>query len=129
LGHYNTGDIGYADSKAASVDLITAPDHIRGTHFYCVSGSILPKLLHHLERTANGPAGDREFGPMSIDGAFNIFRRINPDVRAFIVTPKLGWQRFSPSDITPRKIDRVPWLRFVMRTYRSLKNSALRRRL
>jgi glycosyl transferase, family 25 len=129
FGHYNTGDIGYADSKADSVDLITAPDNIRGAHFYCVSGSILPKLLQHLERIRTGPEGDREFGPMSIDGAYNSFRRVNPGVRVFIAAPQLGWQRFSPSNITPRKIDSVPWLRFVMRSYRSLKNFAVRRRL
>jgi glycosyl transferase family 25 len=129
LGHYFTGEIVYAESQADKINLSAAPDEVRGTHFYCVSNSVLPRLLQHLERIANGRAGDQEGGPMPIDGAFNIFRRRNPDVRAFIVTPQLGWQRFSPSDISPSQFDRIGWLRHVMRLYRSLKNTAQRRRL
>ena len=43
---------------------------------------------------------------MPIDGAFNIFRRINHDVQTLIAQPKISWQLSSRSDITPRSFDK-----------------------
>jgi glycosyl transferase family 25 len=129
LGHYYSGEIGDATARTDKVDFVAAPTQIRGTHFYCVSARVLPKLLEHLQHIVSGSGGAPEFGPMSIDGAFNTFRRLHPEVRTLIAVPKLGWQRFSPSDITPRRIDSVAVLRPLMRAYRGIKNFAKRRRV
>jgi hypothetical protein len=48
---------------------------------------------------------------MHLDGAYSTFRAQNPDVVTLITSPNLGWQRSSPSDITPNWWDRVPGLR------------------
>jgi hypothetical protein len=48
---------------------------------------------------------------MHLDGAYSTFRHQNPDVVTLIASPNLGWQRSSPSNISPRWFDRVPGLR------------------
>lgn len=126
LGHDGAGDIGYAGANTQDLQMIAAPREITGAHFYCVSANVLPRLLQHLDRAAHGKEGDSTFGPMPVDGAFNIFRRIDPVISAFMVTPKLGWQRPSRSDITPKRLDIIPRVRFVMSGYRLLKQAVLR---
>lgn len=112
FGHYETGLIksAHRDTKVSelSFDLWTA--EILTTHFYGVSGRILPRLIAHLEKLSSGRTGDQIAGPMPVDGAYNIFRRNNPDVRCFITRPKLGWQMPSRSDITPHPLDKFAFL-------------------
>jgi len=121
FGHEYTGDINNANSRTTEVDFVTADGEIRTTHFYGVNGRILKRLVLHLDRVAAGIEGDQEFGPMPIDGALNIFRRKNSDVKTLIAIPKLGWQRPSRSDITPRAFDKYPLLDEVMAPLRELK--------
>jgi glycosyl transferase, family 25 len=104
LGHEQTGDIGQANSQTTEVKLVPYRGHILQSHFILFNGRVLSRLIAHLDRVASGIEGDQEYGPMPIDGAYNIFRR-NPDVHTVIAIPKLGWQRSSRSDITPRSID------------------------
>ena len=55
------------------------------------------------------------------DGAYNTFRRYNKDVITYIANPKLGWQRPSRSDITPRVLDNFVALRSFMSFGRNVK--------
>ena len=101
FGHSETGNFPLArrDTKDVRFDLWN--DELRTTYFYGVSSRIFRKLIAHLELVASGRPGDQEMGPMPVDGAYNIFRRKNPDVRCLIANPKLGWQLSSRSDIAP----------------------------
>jgi glycosyl transferase, family 25 len=128
LGHEQTGDIQNANSGTKKVQLIPYRGHILQAHFVLINGRILPKLIAHLERVSVGVEGDQEYGPMPVDGAYNIFRR-SADIHTLIANPKLGWQRPSRSDITPSRIDgwgalrpitsAVRHLRYVASTWRS----------
>jgi hypothetical protein len=123
FGHYWTGDIPTADRNTNEnrmrFDVWTSD--LSGGHFYAVSGRILPRLISHLHNLANGRPGDQTNRPMPVDGAYNIFRRDNPDVRCLIAYPKLGWQTASRSDISPHVFDRLTFLRPVSRSLRNLK--------
>lgn len=126
FGHYLTGSIPTANQKTTEGDVRFElwTEEIIGTHFYAVSGRILQKLIAHLDRIEDGPPGDSEAGPMSLDGAYNVFRRKNPEVRCLIVSPKLGWQMASRSDIAPHWLDTVPAFRGVLSVLRTLKQAA-----
>ena len=98
FGHHGTGDIAEADRNTSEseikFDLWT--DELLTTHFYGLRGRILSRLIAHLERLSAGTAGDQNAGPMPIDGAYNIFRRENPEVKCLIVRP-----RFRMADLLP----------------------------
>jgi glycosyl transferase family 25 len=123
FGHHGTGAIPNARPDAMPDELKFAPwsAEIQGSHFYAISGRIFSRLIGDIERHIGGVEGDQEYGPMPVDGAFNIFRRNNPDVRTLIVQPKLGWQSSSRSDITPRSFDRIPLLQPFLRALRIVK--------
>lgn len=125
FGHYGTGEIASADKKTSGdqVEFRSWRGDILGTHFYAVGGRILSRLIAHLEATAAGPPGDPKCGPMPLDGAYNIFRDINPDVRCLIAIPKLGWQSSSRSDIWPSRFDRWSFLHPAGNVLRSVKRS------
>jgi hypothetical protein len=126
LGHENSGDIARADSRTDEIKLVPFTADILGAHFLLINGRVVPRLVAHLERVANGVEGDQVFGPMPVDGAYNVFRRINADVRTLVAVPKLGWQRPSRSDINPRSFDNWPSMQFVMSAVRQLKYAANR---
>ena len=128
FGHYGTGDIPLARRDALQKELgfRQYTGDVVSTHFYAVNGRILDRLIAHMTTLASGQKGDNETGPMPLDGAYNIFRRKNSDVRCFIVSPKLGWQSSSASDITPGRLDRLPVLRPMNIVLRSLKQHIAR---
>jgi GR25 family glycosyltransferase involved in LPS biosynthesis len=126
FGHHGTGGIPAARSETSDKefrfdqwtrDILTA-------EFYAVGGKVLPRLIAHLEKVASGRKGDQEAGPMPIDGAFNIFRRSNRDIRCLISCPRLGWQMPSRSDITPHPLDRISILRPANSFLRRIKQTA-----
>ena len=123
IGHHGTGDIPDArlNTMPDELEFILWSAEIRGNHFYAISGRILSRLIGDLERHINGVEGDQEYGPMPVDGAINIFRRNNPNVRTLVIRPKLGWQASSRSDITPRPFDGISWLQPFIRALRIVK--------
>jgi glycosyl transferase family 25 len=124
FGHENTGKIPIAESdNIGKHELQLQPwtRDIVGLHFYAIKLSIIPELISHLDRVERGREGDQEFGPMPVDGAINVFRRLNPHVRTLIAVPKIGWQRPSRSDISPKGIDGIMMLRPVVKALRDLK--------
>jgi GR25 family glycosyltransferase involved in LPS biosynthesis len=123
FGHHETGNIGSAhrDTNESELSFELWTDEILTAHFYGVSGRVLPRLIAHLDKLSCGRIGDQEAGPMPVDGAYNIFRRNNSDVRCFIAHPKLGWQMPSRSDITPSPFDKLAFLRPVNSFLRKFK--------
>ncbi len=130
FGYYGTGDIPVArrSTSESELKLDLWVNEILTTHFYGVSDRILPRLIMHLRKLADGRPGDQEAGPMPVDGAYNIFRRNNPDVRCVVVCPKMGWQASSRSDITPHALDSWTILRPVNVVLRELKTRLISRR-
>jgi hypothetical protein len=126
LGHENTGNYERASSRTKHISLVPYAGHIIGLHFCLVNRRILPRLVDHLDRIANGRRGDDDYGPMPVDGALNTFRRLNPDVSTLIADPKLGWQRPSRSDITPGILDQLGYLRPLVSGLRVVKEKAIR---
>jgi len=126
LGHEDTGKIGRATSRTTQVNFVPVSTEVRGCHFYAINGRVLPRFVEHLERVASGVEGDQEYGPMPVDGALNIFRRNNPDVRGLIATPKLGWQGSSRSDLSPRFFDNFQLMRPLVNVFRNLKSASMR---
>jgi hypothetical protein len=123
LGHGHTGDIGHANARTTELKLVPTEIEIGGAHFYCIHSRIYTSLLAFLDRLQAGREGDSELGPMPIDGAYNVFRRRNPDVGTLLATPKLGWQRPSRSDISPRPIDRLKPLQPILSLLRNFKHA------
>jgi hypothetical protein len=126
FGHDDTGDIPLLKSPSSDIRLQPYEGAVKGAHFYAIRKRVLGRLIEHLNVAMNGREGDQEFGPMPIDGAFNIFRWTNPHVRTLIAAPKLGWQRASRSDISPRGFDRIGFLRPVVAALRNLKSVTMR---
>ena len=121
FGHEHTGEIRRANSGTTSVKLVPTSTGITTAHFFAINGRIIPRLLKHLDRVWSGTEGDQEFGPMPVDGAYNVFRRRNSDVQILIADPKLGWQRPSRSDLSPKAIDNFYALRPLIAVLRDIK--------
>lgn len=113
FGHYKTGNIptAHRDTNTSELGFDVWTDDVLTAHFYGISGRVLPRLIAHLEKLSCGRMGDDEAGPMPVDGAYNIFRRNNPDINCLVVHPRLGWQIPSRSDLTPHPMDKLVFLR------------------
>ena len=117
LGHHLPDD--WSPGSPARLEFFDGPG-IKN-HFYLVNGRILDRLIAFLELVMTRSPGDPEGGPMHVDGAYTVFRQQNPDVRALISHPNLGWQRSSQSDITTNWVDQYPVLSDFARIARQVK--------
>ena len=68
-------------------------------HCYAVHARVLPRLLSYLESTESNPPGHPSGGKVYIDGAYNLFRKFNPDVVSLVANPVLSLQRGSVSGL------------------------------
>lgn len=68
-------------------------------HCYAVHTRILPRLVAYLEQVIIRQPGHSEGGRMYIDGAYTLFRRLNPDVVSLVSNPCLSAQKGSPSGL------------------------------
>jgi glycosyl transferase family 25 len=120
LGHEL--DLGPVDPKAPP-RLSRYSRDIGLLHFYGVNHTVFDRLIGFLEASIHRPPGHPEGGPMSPDGAFSYFRRLNPDVVALVASPILGWQRSSRNDNHPLPwVDRYPVVRDLMSLARRTKS-------
>ncbi|NEO84716.1 MAG: glycosyltransferase family 25 protein [Spirulina sp. SIO3F2] len=79
-----------------------------GSHCYAVNGKSIQMLIDFLEALLVGPVGDRLYGPMSLDGALNVFKWQHPEINRLIAIPSVANQRSSASDVSPSWFDQVP---------------------
>lgn len=90
----------------------------------------MDKLLPYLEETLLNPPGHPRGGRMYIDGALNMFRRLNPQACVLASAPNLSSQRGTLSSLGNRRVyDNWPALRTVARVSRALRDELWRRQL
>lgn len=107
-----------AGLRAVGVD-----EAIETTHFVAFQGEAIAAAVEHLEQLLGRPAGHPEGGPMHVDGAYNWFRRANPQLNTVLAIPALGFQRSSRSDIHAlRWYDATPLVRNGVACMRWVKN-------
>ena len=101
-----------------------APDTpVMLAHMIAFSASAIDRLIPFLEAMLARPRGSPDGGPMHVDGAYNWFRRANPDMVAFAATPHVAHQTASRTDIHQlRGADRITVLGPVLRLVRAGKN-------
>jgi hypothetical protein len=80
-------------------------------HFYGIHSAIYDRLLEHMHGVLTWPRYDPRGSRISPDGAFSMFRQLNPDIRTLVARPSLGEQGSSASDIMPHWFDKIGWLR------------------
>jgi hypothetical protein len=91
-------------------------------------GEAIAAAVRYLEAILARPAGDPDGGPMHVDGAYNWFRRANPQFKTVLAIPELGFQRASRTDIHDlRWYDKTPLIRNAVAGLRWLKNAQKRR--
>jgi hypothetical protein len=96
-------------------------------HFVCFRGAVIEELPRYLRRILERPPGNPEGGPMHVDGALCWFRVAFPQFRTLAVTPPLGVQRSSRTDIHElRWFDRSPLTRGLAQSLPRLKRGVRR---
>ena len=81
--------------------LVPPDEPVITASFVAFHGRILPPLVDFMDGILTRRAGSPEYGPMHVDGAYTVFRRLHTEYRTFAAFPSLGKQRRSRSDITP----------------------------
>lgn len=104
--------------------LRVATGRIMMGHFYAINGPVLPRLARFFEDVLGRPPGHPDGGPMFNDGATSMFRERNPDVLTLVAQPSMGRQRSSKSDLTTQWFDKIPGVRELAQTARSVKRWA-----
>jgi glycosyl transferase family 25 len=100
------------------------------TAMYAVQGQdILVSLVDFLERIADPAKAVGTLGPMTIDGAYNEFRKLNPAMVTLVATPLPVWQRPSASSISPTALEsRMPSVMPILNLLRRIRHSIMRQR-
>lgn len=112
----------------AGLAQVASDESIETCHLMAFQGEAISAAVHYLELMLGRPAGDFEGGPMHVDGAYNWFRRANPQFKTVLSTPELGFQRASRTDIHDlRWYDTTPFVRELVAGLRLLKNALIRR--
>ena len=96
-------------------------------HFLVVRGEALRLMPAYLRQMLERPDGDALGGPMHVDGAYCWFRESHPEIKCFVATPRLAYQRSSKTDIhalTWR--DTLPVVRHVVSRVRRVANALKR---
>jgi glycosyl transferase, family 25 len=116
-----SGDARYVVPISSAYTIDTA-------HFLAFQGSSIAFASRYLRAMLDRPPGDARGGPMHVDGAYNWFRKENPQFVTVIATSELGYQRSSRSDIfRPAWYDQAPGISTVVGFARMVK-SRIRRR-
>ena len=116
---WDMAHLGHVEAAPPGPELLRRWDEpVMTAHLYCVSHTVLDRLVQFLEQVMERPNGHPDGGPQHFDGALWMFRQQNPDVRTLIAAPTLATQRSSRSDIHGRWRDRAPVIRNVVNLLR-----------
>jgi len=93
-----------------------------------IDGGTIQRFVEFLEGVLSRPPGSPDYGPMHVDGAYTVFRLLNPDCVTLAAFPPLARQRSSPSDVTPSNmvLDRWSGTRRIAASLRRLYNRVRR---
>ena len=123
-------DIFYGGFDAEAHGVATQPGLVRldsrqsvvCAHFMALRRPAIEALVPYLETMLRREPGDPAGGPMHVDGAYSHFRADHPEIATVAVTPTLGTQRPSRTDIHDlRWFDRLPIFREVTELLRRLR--------
>ena len=93
---------------------------IGGLHLYDVSGEVMPDLVAWLYEVEARNARGQDVLP-HVDLAYTAFQRRKPDCVTYVMSPAIGLQRRSRSDIQQTRFyDRIPFLRPIADVLRPL---------
>jgi glycosyl transferase family 25 len=102
---------------------------VQCTHFILINEKARSKIVGALETILARPAGHPLGGPMHVDGAYSTIRAQNPDLKTYVFSPSLGYQRSSRSDIASgRLLDGFAFLKPFMSGMRRVKQTMVSRR-
>jgi len=93
-----------ASNKRQGLADVPADEPVVTASFVGIAGGVLGPLVNFLEGVLTRPPGSADYGPMHVDGAYTVFRMLNPELVTLAAFPTLGRQRSSPSDITPSEM-------------------------
>ena len=95
-------------------------------HFYAINGKTLENFYKFLTKILERPPGHPDGGPMHYDGAINVFRQHNPEIKAYYLSHNLGYQRPSRTDLhTGFFLDKYHGFNSVMLLLRQIKRDYL----
>jgi glycosyl transferase family 25 len=104
--------------------LLPPTSGVQCAHFVVIHRHAIATFIDNLEMIATRPSGDPLGGPMHVDGAYSTIRAQHANLNTFYVSPVLGYQRSSRTDIGDlRWFDRVRLLRPLIATIRDLKTA------
>lgn len=96
-------------------------------HCYSVHARILPQLIAYMEETLVNPADHPRGGKMYIDGAYNVFRKLHPEVVTLVSNPNLSSQKGCLSSLADRRwYDKFNVLQPMITSVRALRDEAWR---
>ena len=102
---------------------------VQCTHFLLIHERARSRIIDGLEAILARPAGHPHGGPMHVDGAYSTIRTQNPDLKTYVFSPSLGYQRSSRSDIASgRLLDSFAFLKPFMSGMRRVKQTMVSRR-
>ncbi len=91
-------------------------------HFMMINNHAISAIAEGLEAILKRPAGHPLGGPMHVDGAYSTIRAQNPRLQTYALSPVLGYQRPSRTDIRDTKwFDRPGPLEHLVRVVRRIK--------
>lgn len=100
-------------------------DVIQTTHFVGFQNQTIHQMIVFLEDLLSKAPGDKDGGPMHVDGAYNWFRKKYSEKLTIIAVPELGYQRSSKTDIHQLSwFDRLFGVRNIMKWLRIVINKA-----
>lgn len=120
-------DMFYGGFDAAAHGMDAAPGlisldpkkNVLCSHFMALRRPAIHALVPYLTAITEREVGDPAGGPMHVDGAYSHFRADHPQMVTLSVSPTLGVQRPSRTDVHDlRWFDRVPVVRDTAQLYR-----------
>ena len=88
---------------------IPPQEPVATTSFVAVGGDVIAPFIEFLEGVLTRPPGSPDYGPMHVDGAYTVFRMLNPQRVTRAAIPPVALQRSSPSDVTPSNMVLDRW--------------------
>ncbi len=120
------GALNEVDAKKLKNSWLDSTQGLMGSHFIAVNGPCIARLIDYLEAMLKRPDGHPDGGPMHIDGAYSWFRAAHPELKTYLATPELAYQRSSATDIHQRSwYENFPIVGWVLSQVRRAKNKIL----